>query len=220
VSDHEFEPVPGLPERLPKGERMLWQGAPHWRPLALRAFRLRAVMIYFAGLMAWRIGAKLFDGASLAAALDHAFSLVPLALGAIAILLTIAIVAARTTMYTITDRRIVLRFGMALPLTLNIPFDAIESAALGMHGDRSGDLALTLRKGERLGYLLLWPHVRPWHYARPEPLLRCLADPQPVAEILADALALHAQMPRTQTERAGVATPAQGLRGTPAALAS
>ncbi len=33
VSEHEFEPIPGLPERLPAGERMLWQGRP-WRALA------------------------------------------------------------------------------------------------------------------------------------------------------------------------------------------
>mgnify|MGYP003349263071 CR=1 FL=1 len=64
MSEHEIEPIPGLPDYLPPGERLLWQGAPHWRPLAMRAFRLRAVMIYFAVLMAWRGFMATLDGRS------------------------------------------------------------------------------------------------------------------------------------------------------------
>ena len=52
--DDDFEPVPGLPETLPQGEQMLWQGSPQWWSLALRAFRLREVGVYFGFLMAWR----------------------------------------------------------------------------------------------------------------------------------------------------------------------
>ena len=32
--DYEFEPVPGLPEELPPGEMLLWQGAPDWKTIA------------------------------------------------------------------------------------------------------------------------------------------------------------------------------------------
>ena len=44
----------GLPERLPEGETLLWQGRPSWRQLALRAFHVREIAIYFALLLAWR----------------------------------------------------------------------------------------------------------------------------------------------------------------------
>ena len=29
--DFDFEPVRGLPQVLPEGERLLWQGAPRWQ---------------------------------------------------------------------------------------------------------------------------------------------------------------------------------------------
>ena len=192
MSESEFEPVPGLPERLPQGERMLWQGAPNWLSLALTAFRARAVAIYFAVLMVWRAASALYNGGTPRQAIEDALWLAPLALVALAILLTVAFLSAKTTVYTITDRRIVMRFGMALPLTINIPFTSIDAAATRRHADGTGDIPLTPRADERIGYLMLWPHARPLHFARPEPMLRSLPDVDRAATILADALAAHA----------------------------
>ena len=39
--EHEFEAALGLPEPLPRGERLLWQGAPDWRVMAREAMHLR-----------------------------------------------------------------------------------------------------------------------------------------------------------------------------------
>jgi hypothetical protein len=225
MSDSEFEPVPGLPERLPAGERMLWQGAPHWLGLALTAFRLREIAIYFALLMVWRGGSMLYEGASVMAALDHAIAILPLAFGAIAILLVIAITSARTTVYTITDRRIVMRFGMALPLTVNIPFTQIDAAAVGHHrgglAEGLGDITLSLGAGERIGYLMIWPHARPWRYSRPEPMLRSLPNPDGVAALLADALAAHAGVaPRVLQAMAAQPVREPDMHGAPAPMAS
>jgi hypothetical protein len=213
VSDEsDFEPVPGLPEVLPQGERMLWQGAPRPWALALTAFRVRAVAWYFAALMGWRFFTTLVDGGTLRAALEHAITLAPLAAGALAILSLIAYLSARTTMYTITDRRIVMRYGMALPLTMNIPFNSIEAASVTHHKDGTGDIALAVRDEERIGYLILWPHARPWRYAKPEPSLRGLSDPDAVAGLLAQALASHAGLqsaPASMTSSTNTA-PVQG----------
>jgi hypothetical protein len=230
MSDSEFEPVPGLPERLPAGECMLWQGAPHWLGLALTAFRLREIAIYFALLMVWRGGSMLYEGASVMPALDHAIAILPLAFGAIAILLVIAITSARTTVYTITDRRIVMRFGMALPLTVNIPFTQIDAAAVGHHrgglADGLGDITLSLGAGERIGYLMIWPHARPWRYSRPEPMLRSLPNPDGVAALLADALAAHAGVAQTGMAPRQVQAPSAkpvrepDMHGAPAPMAS
>ena len=49
--DFEFEPVRGLPAMLPPGERLLWQGNPAWRSLAIRAYHVRKVALYFAVLV-------------------------------------------------------------------------------------------------------------------------------------------------------------------------
>ncbi len=54
--DFKFEPVPGLPEALPEGEHILWQGAPDARHLARDAWGLRWVAGYFVLLAVWRVG--------------------------------------------------------------------------------------------------------------------------------------------------------------------
>jgi hypothetical protein len=41
--DFAFEPVPGLPAPLPKGERILWQGSPRWQSLARTAYYVNIV---------------------------------------------------------------------------------------------------------------------------------------------------------------------------------
>ncbi len=46
--DFAFEPIRGLPEMPPEGERILWQGSPDWRALAWRVFHIREVTFYFA----------------------------------------------------------------------------------------------------------------------------------------------------------------------------
>ena len=219
MSDSEFEPIPGLPEHLPPGERILWQGSPHWLALALNAFRLRAIAIYFVALMVWRAVSALHDGTSLVDSLAYAFDLAPLALAGLGLLLVIAVTAARTTIYTITDRRVVMRFGMALPLTVNIPFSQVDGASLARHGVETGDLSLNVRPEGRIGYLMMWPHVRPWRYAQPEPMLRALPDVERAAAILADALAASAGAPARPLPQASTSR-AHDMRGAPAPAAS
>ena len=63
-------PVPtsvprGLPERLPEGERLLWQGAPDWRRLALHVFHVRGLALYFAGIIAYCLVSAIVDGTPL-----------------------------------------------------------------------------------------------------------------------------------------------------------
>lgn len=189
AQEHEHEPVPGLPAELPRGERLLWQGAPRFGALALRAFHARKVAAYFALLMAWRGASALADGDSAAAALSHALWIAPLALCGVGLLLLLAWLSARSTLYTLTTKRIVLRFGVALPMTVNVPFAIIESAGLRRWRDGTGDLPLKLGGTDRIAWLHLWPHARPWSLARPEPMLRGIAQPEAVVRLLAGALA-------------------------------
>jgi len=190
--EHDAEPQRGLPERLPDSERLLWQGAPDWRAVANGVFRVHLVGLYFAGLIAWRFWGAFRSGHSLSDAAISAAWLLPIALAGIGLFLCIAWLTARTTVYTITTRRIVMRVGIALPVTVNVPFGIIETAALALRGNGSGDLPVALVARERASYLNLWPHVRPWRFARPEPMLRGLTDANAVAGILADALAASA----------------------------
>jgi Bacterial PH domain len=205
--DFDFEPVPGLPAHLPTGERMLWRGRPDWKSLALRAFHVRKLAIYCAVLLVWSIISSMADGLSLAEALKTAAIVPLLAAGAICIPLGLAWLYARTTVYTITSKRVVIRSGVALPMTINLPYKAIGGAGFKAHADGTGDIPLSLTGKDRIAYLQLWPNARPWRVARPEPMLRSVPDGMKVAEILARALAAAAEQPvQPVAETAGKAT--------------
>ena len=195
VQEHEYEAARGLPEPLPPGETLLWQGSPDWLLLARRAFHVRKLAVYFALLLAWRVAGTLADGGGALDLLrDLAVTLPLVALG-LGLTLLLAWMSARTTIYTLTDRRLVLRLGIVLTVTFNLPFSRIESAALRLEphdAQGRGDIAITLAEGERIAYLHLWPHARPWQLKRPQPLLRSLPDAAPVAQLLGQALARHA----------------------------
>ncbi len=179
MSEHDFEPIRGLPGALPAGESILWQGAPDWWLLAQRAFHLRSVALYFALLIAGRAA---FVGVA-----EAALEFAPFALASFALLTGLAALTARTTVYTITNRRLVLRFGVALPKAINIPFAIVAGGALKSYGG-GGDIAVTLTPPNAINYFLLWPHARPWKLMAPEPALRALTDAQSVKAILSEAL--------------------------------
>ncbi|WP_232824388.1 photosynthetic complex putative assembly protein PuhB [Blastomonas sp. UPD001] len=105
---------------------------------------------------------------------------------------------ARTTVYTLTSKRVVLRIGVALNMCINLPLAKIGGANLRALGPVEGDLALQLIGPHNLGYLVLWPHARPWKLGHPEPMLRALPDAAVVGERLARAVAAIAPVDRAQ----------------------
>jgi hypothetical protein len=189
MNEHEHEPVRGLPDFLPDGEHMVWQGGPGWRPMALRVFHVRKVAVYFVLLGAVHIGLQWVEGASLATAGNGALWLITLGAMAIGILALLAWLYSKTTIYTMTDRRLVLRFGVAVPMMINIPWDRIDSVGMLRHKDGSGDIILTLSAGRKMSYWLLWPHAKPWRFSPVHPSLRALASVEDVAERLQQAIA-------------------------------
>ena len=104
-------------------------------------------------------------------------------------LVVMAALTARTTRYSIDARTVTLRYGVALPATLVIPFAAIEHVGVRIHRDGTGDVALRLKPGPSVFYPKLWPHARPWRLRRAEPMLRCVPDAGVSAALLCRALA-------------------------------
>ena len=194
-------PPEGLPESLPRGEKILWRGRPDAKALAFAAFRIGWVAAYFGVLFAWRFAATLADGAGAIDALIYAAWILPLAVAGLAIIALLAWQSARTTIYTVTVRRVVLRIGVALPLTLNLPYAQIESAWVKPRRGDVGDLSFGLQAGARIGYAVLWPHARAWHFARPQPTLRAIPDAAAVADRVARALSTGPAPIRTELAR-------------------
>ena len=169
--------------------------------MARRVFRVDWVAVYFALLMAWRIVDSTANGQDLVTALLAAIWVAPIAIVGVGLLVGLAYLNSRTTVYTLTNRRLVMRFGAALTKAINIPYKIIESAAVNKRADGSGDVALQLVKPNKISIVLLWPHARPGFISQPQPSLRCLRDATRAAAVLAEALRQtheqsHATAPR------------------------
>ena len=199
-----------LPGPLPAGETMLWRGRPQWRALAIHAFHVRQVAIYFGLFAIWHISSNVIAGAGLLAMASTLLWLLLPCGAACGVLALLAWLSSRTTQFTITSRRVIMQFGIALPVTLNIPFRILGAAALKSYADGSGDIPLTVSGDQRVAYLMLWPYVRPWRMARAEPMLRAINDAKQVSEILARAVVTAAN---TTNGLAAIVTDEANLQG-------
>lgn len=198
--EHEFEAQPGLPERLPADEKVLWQGSPDWLRLARERFHLSALAGYFAAILVLRAGFVISEGESVGEALMAVTMLLPLVVFALGIVASVAWLSSRTTVYTITDKRVVMRIGIVLSLTFNLPLRQLEAADVKLTKDGHGNIPLTLGGTDRIAIVHLWPHVRPWRVAKPEPMLCCIPDATHAAEVL------HRAWTAEMNRNAGTAT--------------
>ncbi len=191
----EHQRIPGLPGPLPEGEHLLWRGSPSWKALAIRTFHGRLMACYFALLLAWVVVSNLAQGATVAQTAWSFLWFAALAAAGLGLVMLLAWLTARTTTYVVTDRRVVFCYGIAMPMSLNLPFARVASAGVRTFADGSADIPLAMAPGDIVAYLMLWPHARPWRISKPEPALRAVPEGQQVASILARALAASAKQP-------------------------
>ena len=183
--EHEFEAQLGLPEALPADEHILWQGSPDWISLGVEAFHLRTLAIYFTLMFLLQL--------SYISGQPGELDIKPLLITASLIAMTMAALgtwawmSAKTSMYTITNKRVVMRIGVVFSITFNLPLKQIVSAHELHRKSKNSDISLTLRGEDRIAWLHLWPHSRPWVLNQPEPTLRCIKNGMKCAEILKSA---------------------------------
>ena len=183
--EHEFEAAPGLPEPLPQGERLLWQGSPDFLTLAIHAFHVRKLAIYFAGMFGLQWLYLLGEpGGSV---------LMPL--------LTSAVLAYGGPGSAGAHRLVFRAHHRLHPDRPPHPHahrhrahahlqPAAAQARCRRHPPASqghGDIALTLTGEDRIAYLNLWPHARPWLLKQPQPSLRCVPDAQKIGALVLQA---------------------------------
>jgi len=201
MTDHDFnfEPQPGLPAPLPRGENILWQGKPETAQLARDAFNIRWITGYLVVLALGQAAFAFVEGGAVYA-LARGLPYLALAILAFAVIYGLAWMQARAAIYTITSSRVILRIGAALPITYTIPYSCVSSAALATEGvSGSGSLAMKTNGNMRLSYAVLWPHARPWHIATPEPTFRSIANAAQVARILSDAAEAKINEPQVES---------------------
>lgn len=203
----------GVEAPLPEGEHVLWQGSPSRGALALHAFHVRKIVVYFAALIALSAlfaqsetePMKFFMGSAKWLLLGGAMAAM--------FAYTVATLSSRTTLYAITERRVVMKVGIALPVVLNIPLHIIDGVDVKRRADGSGDLSLRLANKSRVAYAVLWPHARAWHVRYPQPLLRGLPNIDAVGATLKQALMSSAVGVESVTPSTERANPEQTVGG-------
>ena len=185
--EYEFEPQFGLPERLPSDEFIVWQGVPHVGALATTAFHFNKLAVYFAALILVCAWPALEAGSGVMSVLMAIKWIAPLAIIGLGTLWLLAYLTARTTVYTITNKRVVMRLGIVLTVSFNLPLKQVASADVRVLQKGFGDITLALQGSDRIAWVHLWPSVRPWRISKPEPTLRAIPDVQVVADKLREA---------------------------------
>lgn len=181
----------GLPGPLPAGEHIVWQGRPAARAIARDKLKTRWIGGYFALMLVWLLATGFYFER---AAVDVAISLMIMALAG-GVVLGLARWFAwgvhKTSLYTITTRRVVMRFGIALPKAFNLPFAQIESVDVRADKNGNGDIALRFKPDIRLNWFIFWPHVRGLRMGRMEPQMIGIEDVADVADRLSTQLHAH-----------------------------
>ncbi|MCM2562053.1 photosynthetic complex putative assembly protein PuhB [Lutimaribacter sp. EGI FJ00015] len=204
--DFAIEPVKGLPERPPEGEQVLWQGRPDWWALSKDALNVWWIMGYFGVLAAWRF-VSLIDQRPLMETVALSVPFLIAGLIVCSLLVIVGYVQARTTVYTVTNRRVAMRIGAALTVTLNLPYNQLINASVQMRRRGVGTIAFEVPEDVKLGYLTCWPHVRPWRVPA-QPALRCIPDAERIAAMISDAAEARIATPQvTRKTTAGATAP-------------
>jgi len=195
--DFKFEPVRGLPEALPEGENILWQGSPAPLRLARDALGLTWVAGYFVLLTIWRVGVS-STIVPMDQALAHGVPFIVVGALCCLLILGLATMQAKSAVYTLTNKRVAMRIGAALTMTLNLPYTQIGNAGLDTKKSGHGTLAFELIGDTRFSYMMTWPHVRPWVMSKTQPAFRSIADAEKVAAIFAEAAEARVTQPTVE----------------------
>lgn len=184
----ETESRAGLTEPLPPGETILWQSGPARSRMGASIFHYRWLVLYVAGAIVLAMWGARQAGYPLGETIALATLAIPLAAIGFGLLEAIGRLSAKAATYTLTNRRIIMKIGIALDMTVSIPLSAITDASIRQGRGRTGDIALIVKDTGGVGFVALWPHARPWHFTVPSPMLRALPDVEHAAMIIGDAL--------------------------------
>ena len=185
-SDNEFEAQYGLPENLPEDEKILWQGSPVFASLVNKVFFLRLLIFYFIFLLGFGLYWD-FQKVPQSEALTNLLANFLLSGFSLAALTLLAHLTCSTAVYTLTNKRVVMRIGIVLTLTFNIPFKQILASDFKKHSDGSGDISFSIDPSTKIAFIHLWPHCRFKSFAHPEPALKCVENVSDVAFLIHEA---------------------------------
>jgi hypothetical protein len=212
--EHGAEPVRGLPARLPKGEHIIWQGSPEASAFMRDALKSRWIAAYFLIAALWWAAVGVNDGVAPGGILMQLGYVALLAAAVFGLMHGFARAVAKTSVYTITNRRVVMRVGVALSASFNLPYAQITGADFRVRPDGSGNIALSLKPGHGLSSAVFWPHQKGRVWAALSPEMICLKDVSTIAAMLALQLQAHQARHATMDGLAPDEQPVPAIRPT------
>ncbi len=177
---------PAAPVLRP-GEVLVWQGQPSWRGLAVGAFHIRGVVLWVCALVFVNAVAARAEHLPPREAVRDIAPLLVMGGLVLAGVAASAWATGQTTLYTITNQRVLMQYGVALTAKLALPMRVIGAVAVSE--GPLGNVPIRLKPGHVVAFARLWPHARPWQVRRPEPMLLALADAGRVAAMLSRTVA-------------------------------
>ena len=179
----KFEAPKNILDAIPNGESILWKGRPSLWGFSWNLFGLKWITLYLSMLSI--VSVARFYASDFYTAFYVDF--LPFFLsGIFASIILIGLAATQTysTVYIITENRVIIKTGAALSFLISMPFKKIKEVNLQKRGASIGTISFELLSEKRVPYISCWPSVRPWKFKRTQPAFSCIGSVDEVATIL------------------------------------
>ena len=179
----KFETPKNILDVIPDGESILWKGRPSLWGFSWNLFGLKWITLYLSMLSIVSVARFFASDFYTAFYVDF----LPFFLsGIFASIILIGLAATQTysTVYIITENRVIIKTGAALSFLISMPFKKIKEVNLQKRGASIGTISFELLSEKRVPYISCWPSVRPWKFKRTQPAFSCIGSVDEVATIL------------------------------------
>ena len=179
----KFEAPKNILDAIPNGESILWKGRPSLWGFSWNLFGLKWITLYLSILSIVSVARFFASDFYTAFYVDF----LPFFLsGIFASIILIGLAATQTysTVYIITENRVIIKTGAALSFLISMPFKKIKEVNLQKRGASIGTISVELLSEKRVPYISCWPSVRPWKFKRTQPAFSCIGSVDEVATIL------------------------------------
>ena len=179
----KFEAPKNILDAIPNGESILWKGRPSLWGFSWNLFGLKWITLYLSILSIVSVARFFASDFYTAFYVDF----LPFFLsGIFASIILIGLAATQTysTVYIITENRVIIKTGAALSFLISMPFKKIKEVNLQKRGASIGTISFELLSEKRVPYISCWPSVRPWKFKRTQPAFSCIGSVDEVATIL------------------------------------
>ena len=179
----KFEAPKNILDAIPDGESILWKGKPSLWGFSWNLFGLKWITFYLSILSVVSIARFFASDFHTAFYIDF----LPFFLSGIfasIILIGLAAIQAYSTVYIITENRVIIKTGAALSFLIRMPFKKIKEVNLQKRGASIGTISFELFSKKRVPYVSCWPSVRPWKFKKTQPAFSCVRSVDEVATIL------------------------------------